>query len=186
MIVFCRGLPYPLRASRLPIVKRSSFPSPILLLHLKAGACLVAVQVVVSEHKGFGIACLQFLHQQAQGLFLCLRACVGRPSGGIQSALVAYAYGMFVVPLAVCAWGVLRASFLYCAVPPHDIVVANPFPPQFPVPGIYLAGRRALPGPYARAMQDNKRYFPHILLVFACTPTYTMSCRRLWQWPSIL
>ena len=110
----------------------------------------------MSKYQGAGVALFQFVHQFLQGLFLGIGSRVGRMSLCIQTAFVAYAYGMLVVLAAVCSGYTLGASFLYCSVPSHYIVVAYTVPSQFSVPGIYLLGGRALPGSYARAMQDDK------------------------------
>ena len=146
----------PLTAYRSPFSSYRSLLLPIFCLGVKAGAGFVAVQVVVSKHQGAGIALLQFFKQFLQGLFLCLGSRVGRMSLCIQSSLVTYPYGMLVVFPAVCTCYAFRPSLLYRAVPSHYIVVAYSVPAQFSVPGIYLLGGRALPGPYARAMQDDK------------------------------
>ena len=124
----------------------------IFLLGVEAGAGFVAVQVVVSKYQGAGVALFQFVQQFLQGLFLCLGSRVGRMSLCIQTTLVAYSYGMLVVLAAVCSGYTLGASFLYCSVPSHYIVVAYSVPAQFPVPAVYLQGRGTLLGLYARAV----------------------------------
>ena len=142
----------PLTAYRSPFSSYRSLLLPIFCLGVEAGAGLVAVQVVVSQYQGAGVALLQFVQQFLQGLFLGIGAGVGRMSLGIQSSLVAYPYGMLVVLAAVCTGNALGTSFLYRSVPSHHIVVAYTVPAQFPMPAVYLQGRGTLLGLYARAV----------------------------------
>ena len=106
--------------------------------------------------RGWVFSSQQF-HQITQRGFLLRCACVlWFFIIGSHSTDIANADTVSVLPGAVCAHYLNVAPGVYAAVAVDNKVVAYPVPSQFSVPGIYLLGGRALPGSYARAMQDNQ------------------------------
>ena len=75
-----------------PVIVPAIAQSSILFPCIKARACLVFVQVVMSQDQGIWIFLLKVLYKQQQGFFLFFRSGVCRIAKRIQSALVAYAY----------------------------------------------------------------------------------------------
>ena len=73
------------------------------------GAILLWIQVVMTDDHGLGIALVQFLKQSSHGSLLRLGARIGGLTADIEPALVADAYRVGIVVLAVgtdlCALG---------------------------------------------------------------------------------
>ena len=75
----------------------SELQTRILRLGIEAGAVLVDVgEVAVAEDAGVGMISFQATEQSLQGTLLWCGACVGGPSFGRQSALIADADGVLV------------------------------------------------------------------------------------------
>lgn len=133
----------------------------VFLCCVKTRAGLVFVEHVVSHHQGLRIPFLQVLYQQVQRLLLSVGACVGRSSLRIQSALVADAYRVPVVSLAVCAGLGFWPPHLHGSASPHYVVVSYALPSLGTVPQVYLSCRRALLRLYSGAVQDYQCYRSH-------------------------
>ena len=107
-----------------------------------ARTILVGVQVVVPDDDGAGVALVQLFQQLAHGLLLSLRPRVSGLAADVQTTLVAYAYRVLVVVLAVRAYHPFRTSWLYRSVTTDDVVVADAELPALPsMPRIYLGCR---------------------------------------------
>ena len=125
-------------------------------------AIAVRRQVAVTEDDGAGVFVVELCEQRAQALALRLGARVGRLAGGIQTTLVAHAYRMLVVPLAVGARLAHRAARMHGAVARDVVVVADVLhtaadmvlaAPLYPI---------TLPGPRGRAMKDDETNRSHL------------------------
>ena len=106
-----------------------------------AGAGLVGVQVVVAYNHGAGVAPVKIFEQRAEGslLFSCAR--VGWVSADVEPALVADAYRVGVVVLAVGPDHVLRTARFYLSVTTDHVVVADAeVEASLAMPRIYLGG----------------------------------------------
>ena len=89
-----------------------------------AGAILPGVQVAVTDNHGFGISSVQFLKQFSHGSLLRLSARVGRLTSCVVPALVADAYRVGIVVLAVGTDHPFRTAWLYRSVTTDHVVVA--------------------------------------------------------------
>ena len=97
---------------------------------------------MVADYHGAGVTQVQVLQQLAQCLLLFSRPRVGRLSADVEPALVAHAYGVGVVVLAVGTNHPFGAACLCLSVTPDDVVVAYAELPALPaVPRIYLGSR---------------------------------------------
>ena len=110
----------------------------------------------MSYDQGAGIALAQFFDQQPHGTSLLRRAGIVGLSGFVESALIAYAYAMAVVVLAVGTHLGHRSPRLHGAAAPHHVVVADSLPPPCPVPSVYVLCRALLPGTDSRAVNDDE------------------------------
>ena len=81
-----------------------------------AGAILLWIQVVVTDDHGTGIALVQFLKQSSHGSLLRLSARVGRLTSCVVPALVADAYRVGIMVLAVGTDHPFRTAWLYRSV----------------------------------------------------------------------
>ena len=121
-----------------------------------AGAGLLRVQVVVTYDQGAGVAPVKVLEQQPECHLLCHGTRVGGLTADVESALVAYAYRVGVVVLAVSSDHVLRTSWLYLSVTTDDVVVSDAeVESLLAVPCVDLSYRTRLVGPYCRTVNDN-------------------------------
>ena len=128
----------------------------ILLDGIEAGAGLVRVQVVMADDEGTGIGLVQAFQESPQGSLLSLGARVGGLTADVEPALVADAYRVGVVVLAVRSDDELRSSRLYLSVTTDNVVVADAeVETPIAVPGVYLGGGALLVGPHRTAMNND-------------------------------
>ena len=120
-----------------------------------AGARLLGVQVVVPYNHGAGVTPVKLFEQSSHGSLLCLSACVGGLTADVQPALVADAYRVGVVVLAVGTDHPFRTAWLYRSVTSDHVVVADTeLPALTAMPRVYLSGRACLVGPHRRTVND--------------------------------
>ena len=119
-------------------------------------AVAVRRQVAVTEDDGIGKLAVELREQGAQALALCIGTRVGRFAVGIQTALVAHAYRMLVVALAVGARLAQRTACVDGAVTRNIIMVADVLHTAADMVLAAALEAITLPGPGGRAMKDDK------------------------------
>ena len=121
-----------------------------------AGAILLRIQVVMTDDHGFGIARVQFLKQFSHGSLLSLGARVGGLTADVEPALVADAYRVGIMVLAVGTDHPFRTAWLYRSVTTDHVVVAYAeVEPSLAMPCIDLSDRTCLVRPHCRTMNNN-------------------------------
>ena len=122
-----------------------------------ARAILLRIQVVMTDDHGAGIARMQFLKQSSHGSLLCLCARVGGLTADVEPALIADAYRVGVVILAVGTDHPFRTARLNLSVTTDDVVVADAklIMSVAAMPGVDLSGRGGLVGPHCRTMNNK-------------------------------
>ena len=122
---------------------------------LDTGARLLGVQVVVPYYHGAGVTSVQLFEQSSHGSLLRLSPGVGGLTADVEPALVADAYRVGVVVLAVGTDHPFWTAWLYRSVPTDHVVVADTeLPALTAVPRVYLSGRTGLVGPHCRTVND--------------------------------
>jgi len=128
----------------------------IFLRCIEAGTRFEGVEVVMTDDEGIGVVDLQGAEQTQQCLLLCLGARVGRLTAGVESALVADAYRVGVVVLAVGTDEIFRSTCFYLSVTTDDVVVADAeVEAPLAMPCVYLCRRTRLVGSHCRAMNHD-------------------------------
>ena len=110
---------------------------------------------MVTNNQCFGVRLVQAFEQGSHRGSLLRRPCVGGMASRIEASLVADAYRVAVMPLAVCADDCLAATWLYAPVTTDDVVVADALPATGFVPLVYLLCGTGLRGLHGTAMDDN-------------------------------
>lgn len=101
----------------------------------------MGIQVVMSDNQCTGVSLVQRLQQLSQGGLLCVGARIGWSSSNIQPSLVANAYRVLVVMLAVGTCEPFRSACLNDSVTTDDVVVADAeVETSLTMPRIYLGG----------------------------------------------
>ena len=160
---------------------RLTFMSPRLQICIfdcdigDARARLLRVQVVMTDNQRAGVSLVQLLQQMAQGCLLGCGTRVGGSAADVQPALIADAYGVGVVVLAVGACEPFRSAFLDLSVTTDDVVVAYPeFPAALAVPRIDLGCRTGLVGAHCRTVNHKQGNTSH-----DCTNTVELMAVRI-------
>ena len=121
-----------------------------------AGAILLWIQVVMTDNHGFGISSVQFLKESSHSSLLSLGAGVGGLTADVETALVADAYRVGIVVLAVGTDHPFRTAWLYRSVTTDHVVVAYAeVKSSLAMPCIDLSDRGGLVRPHCRTMNDN-------------------------------
>ena len=116
---------------------------------LDAGAILLGIQVVVTNNHGFGVTSVQFFKQFSHGSLLRLGARVSGLTADVEPALVADAYRVGIVVLAVGTDHPFRTAWLYRSVTTDHVVVADTeVETSLAMPSVDLSGRACLIGLY--------------------------------------
>ena len=127
-----------------------------------AGTFFLRIEVVMTDDDGLWVVPVQCFKQSPHGLTLCLGARVGWSAPDVQPTLVADAYRVGVVALAVGSCEPFRSSSLYLSVTTDDEVVAYAeVESPLAVPRIYLGCRTGLVGTYCRAVNHYHCYPTH-------------------------
>ena len=115
------------------------------------------VQVVVTYDQGLRIFPMQHLQQLQHRQLLRQRARVGGLTADVEPALIADAYRVGVVVLAVGTDHPFRTARLYLSVTTDDVVVADAklIMSVAAMPGVDLSGRGGLVGPHCRTMNNK-------------------------------
>ena len=122
---------------------------------LDTGARLLGIQVVVPYDHGAGVTPVKLFEQRSHGSLLRRCARVGGLTSDVQPALIADAYRVGVVVLAVGTDHPFRTAWLYRSVSSDHVVVADTeLPASSSMPRIYLSGRACLVGPHRRTVND--------------------------------
>ena len=109
----------------------------------------------MANDEGPGVCAVQLPEQPAEGSLLLGSAGVFGLTAGVQPALVANAYRVGVVVLAVGTNHELRTAKLYLSVTTDHVMVADAeVEAPLAMPGIDLSSRAVLVGPYCRTMDD--------------------------------
>ena len=109
---------------------------------LDAGTRLLGVQVVVPYNHGAGVTPVKLFEQSSHGSLLRFGACISGLTADVQPALVADAYRVGVVVLAVGTDQPFRTAWLYRSVPTDHVVVADAeLPALTAMPRVNLSGR---------------------------------------------
>ena len=120
----------------------------------------------MTYYQGAGVTSVQFREQLSECRLLLRRPRVGGLTADVEPALVADAYRVGIVVLAVGADHILRTALLYLSVTTDNVVVAYAeVKPPLAVPRIYLRGRARLVGPHCRTMYYNQCYNSHTLTI---------------------
>ena len=107
-----------------------------------AWTILPGIQVVVTDDHGFGISSVQFLKQFSHGSLLSLGAGVSGLTADVETALVADAYRVGIVVLAVGTDHPFRTAWLYRSVTTDHVVVADAeLEASLAMPRVYLGCR---------------------------------------------
>ena len=126
-----------------------------------------------------GVALVQVFEQLSHRNLLRLGTRVGRSASDIKPTLVADAYRVGIMVLAVGTCQLFRATWLDRSVTTDHVVVADAeVETSLAMPRINLSGRTQLVGLYCRTVNNNQGYSAH-----ACTknvdttsdPTATMN-----------
>ena len=105
--------------------------------------------------EGLRVAAVQNLEECTEGRLLLGRARVGGLTAGVEPALVADAYRVGIVVLAVGTDHELRTARLYLSVTTDHVMVADAeVEAPLAMPGIDLSSRAVLVGPHCRTMGD--------------------------------
>ena len=129
----------------------------IFVCCIEARTVLVGIQVVMTDYHSAGVTPVQLFEQPSHGLPLCLGTRVGGLTADVQTTLVAYAYRVFVVVLAVGAYHPFRSPWLYRSVTTDHVVVADTeLEASLAMPRIYLSCRTGLVGAYRTAVNNNQ------------------------------
>ena len=128
---------------------------------------------MMAYYKGSGEACLQCPDELPQGAPLLGRAGVGRTAGLVEPALVAHAYAVPVVVLAMGTRLRRRSPWLHGAVAAYYIVIAYALPAPLFVPSVDVVNRALLPGSDSRAVNDDKGDCPHSYVIGGQALFYT-------------
>ena len=132
-----------------------------------AWAILQWIQVMVTDDHGAGKAPVQFLKQSSHGSLLSLGAGVSGLTADVEPALVADAYRVGVVVLAVGTDHPFRTAWLNLSVTTDDVMVADAeLPAPLAMPGVDLSGRTLLIRPHCRTMKNNQ-----------CNDSHTPTCK---------
>ena len=122
-----------------------------------AGARLLGVEVVMTHDQGLGVTPVQFLEQPSHGSLLRLGARVGGLTADVQPALVADAYRVGIVVLAVGTRQPFRTTGLYRSVTADHVVVADAeVKASLAMPRVNLSGRGCLVGHHCRTVDDDQ------------------------------
>ena len=101
----------------------------------------MGIQVVMSDNQCTGISLVQRLQQLSQGGLLRVGARIGWSSSDVQPSLVANAYRVLVVMLAVGTHHPFWSACLNDSVTTDDVVVADAeVETSLAMPRIYLGG----------------------------------------------
>ena len=101
----------------------------------------MGIQVVMSDNQCTGVSLVQRLQQLSQGGLLRVGARIGWSSSNVQPSLVANAYRVLVVMLAVGTCEPFRSACLNDSVTTDDVVVADAeVETSLAMPRIYLGG----------------------------------------------
>ena len=135
----------------------------LITSHIIARTRLQGVQVVMTYYQGAGVTSVQFREQFLECRLLLRRARVGGLSADVQAALIADAYRVGVVVLAVGADHILRTTRLDLSVTTDNVVVAYAeVETPLAMPGVDLRGRARLVRPHRRTMYYNQCYRSHL------------------------
>ena len=129
---------------------------------LDARTGFVGVEVVMTYDHGAGVALVQVFEQLSHRHFLRLGTRVGRITPDIKPTLVADAYRVGIVVLAVGTNQPFRPTLFYTSVTTDHVVVADAeVETSLAMPRINLGGRTHLVGLYCRTMNHNQGYSAH-------------------------
>ena len=122
----------------------------------------MGVQVVMTYNHGAGVTLVQVFEQLSHRSLLCLSTCIGWITPDIEPALVADAYRVGIVVLAVGTNQPFRPTLFYTSVTTDHVVVADAeVETSLAMPRIYLSGRTHLVGLYCGTMDDDQGYAAH-------------------------
>ena len=125
----------------------------------------MGVKVVMTYDHCAGVALVQVFEQLSHRNFLCLGTRVGRSASDIKPTLVADAYRVGIMVLAVGTDHIFRTAWLNRSVTSDHVVVADAeVETSLAMPCIDLSGRTQLVGLYCRTVNNNQGYSAH-----ACT-----------------
>ena len=125
----------------------------------------MGIQVVVAYDHSAGVTLMQVFEQLSHRNFLCLGTRVGRSASDIKPTLVADAYRVGIMVLAVGTDHIFRTAWLNRSVTTDNIVVADAeVEASLAMPRINLGGRTQLVRLYCRTVNNNQGYSAH-----ACT-----------------
>ena len=113
----------------------------------------MGVEVVMTYDHGAGVALVQVFEQLSHRCLLRLCTCIGRITPDIEPALVADAYRVGIVVLAVGTNQPFRPTLFYTSVTTDHVVVADAeVETSLAMPCINLSGRTQLVGLYCRTV----------------------------------
>ena len=125
----------------------------------------MGVKVVMTYDHCAGVALVQVFEQLSHRNFLCLGTRVGRSASDIKPTLIADAYRVGIMVLAVGTDHIFRTAWLNRSVTTDHVVVADAeVETSLAMPRIDLSGRTQLIGLYCRTVNNNQGYSAH-----ACT-----------------
>ena len=134
---------------------------------LDARTRLQWIEVMMTYYYGTGVAPVQVLKQSSHGYLLSLCSRIFGLTADIEPSLVADAYRVGIVVLAVGTCQPLRSSLLYLSVTTDHVVVADTeLPALAAMPRIYLSNRALLVRPHCRTVDYQHRYASHNYSLF--------------------
>ena len=129
---------------------------------LDARTIFLWIKVMMTYYYRAGIALVQFLKQSSHGCLLGLSTGIIGLTSDIEPSLVADAYRVGIVVLAVGTCQPLRSSWLYLSVTTDHVVVADTeLPALAAMPRVYLSNRALLVRPHCRTVDYQHRYASH-------------------------
>ena len=129
---------------------------------LDARTILQRVEVMMTYYYRAGIALVQFFKQSSHGYLLSLCSRIFGLTSDVKPSLVADAYRVGIVVLAVGTCQPFRTARLYISVTTDHVVVADTeLPALAAMPRIYLSSRALLVRPHCRTVDYQHRYASH-------------------------
>ena len=129
---------------------------------LDARTILQRIEVMMTYYYCAGISLVQFLKQSSHGCLLSLSTGIVGLTSDIEPSLVADAYRVGIVVLAVGTCQPFRSSGLYRSVTTDHVVVAySKVESPLAVPRIDLSNRTLLVWPHCRTVDYQHRYASH-------------------------
>ena len=146
---------------------------------LDARTVLQRVEVMMTYYYRTRIAPVQVLKQSSHGCLLSLSAGIVGLTSDIEPSLVADAYRVGIVVLAVGTCQPLRSSLLYLSVTTDHVVVADTeLPALAAMPRVYLSNRALLVRPHCRTVDYQHCYATHHYSLLTLT---ALPCNLLFQ-----